>query len=234
MGQTFISAEDFLARVRRKRAEILGGLKLDYWDCDDIGAKDMDCNWGQCSKEYDDAELKVPGQTCPFDRAHARRHAGESFSGCFYTCDLFKPEKAARKQYSAGKMPAEVVEAKFDAWEESYASHMEQVQAEVDKRNAAIAYDEAALARLAELTKALGVPTPPVDPFREFRALRYKHLYCTSMTARWHDVTIPEGERWFNVQDWGGVSLCTPDAEEAAAFCADLYKKWLAKHWPAQ
>lgn len=113
---TFLPHPRYIAALKRIRDLIAKGIKLDFWDDDTIGNKDMECTWGLCSGQkeaWPDAEdhlwpdqfLKEGRvaplytkdyQVCPFDR-RTSAEAKKDGNGCFYTCRFFNPKKSDKQ-----------------------------------------------------------------------------------------------------------------------------------------
>jgi hypothetical protein len=83
----YLSNAEWLAELKRVRALIAGGLKLDFDDNDTPGNKSTECSWGLPNPLPGIIRYRTHGQFCPLDkRPMTEGHA----DGCFYHCRLFQ------------------------------------------------------------------------------------------------------------------------------------------------
>jgi len=108
-----LSDNGYIAFLKRMREQIRDGLKLHYFDCAVIGAKETHCSWGMCSNnaeawpepedhlwpdQFVTSGRVAPkrakgGQFCPLDRRATNYTEGRfSCLGCFYHCLVFDME----------------------------------------------------------------------------------------------------------------------------------------------
>lgn len=112
----YLTNAQYLEALKRFREAIAKGLKLHFFDCEEIGNKDTQATWGLCSRKknmWPDKEthmwpddprdqnsdeiygIKYLGkdQLCPMDK----REKVDGM-GCFYSCKIFQGPRPSREE----------------------------------------------------------------------------------------------------------------------------------------
>lgn len=125
MRELYLSNERYLAFLKRVKAQIENGLKLEYIDSTDIGNKYTHCSWGQCScsrvqwpdkedylfkRDYEETEYqKEIGIESPKSNISIKYHKENQLcpfdkresgspDGCFYHCRIFQNNLSSREE----------------------------------------------------------------------------------------------------------------------------------------
>lgn len=102
--QSYNSYRDTLATLKKR---IVGGLALNYYDCEDIGNKNTECTLGLCDDSIEasqDGVYQTVGQICPHDSRYFNADGSltnvtpEAPGGCFYTCHIFQHNRTKRAE----------------------------------------------------------------------------------------------------------------------------------------
>jgi len=81
-------------------------VPLEYYDCEDIGAKNTECTLGLCHdsiKDMQDGMYRDKGHACPHDKRFFTAEGQPTGaapglpSGCFFHCHIFQGTKQERQ-----------------------------------------------------------------------------------------------------------------------------------------
>jgi hypothetical protein len=99
------SDQSYRRTLKELKSRVEAGVKLEYYDCEEIGAENTECTLGLCDdriKEMQDGIYRGKGHGCPHDERFFTVE-GEpiatvpiSPTGCFFYCNIFQGSKRER------------------------------------------------------------------------------------------------------------------------------------------
>jgi hypothetical protein len=117
------SDESYRRTLKELGRRVEAGVPLEYYDCEEIGAKNTECTLGLCDdgiQVSQDGVYRTKDHACPHDRrffaadGQPTSASGDASIGCFYHCHIFKGNKRSRE--SAGqRVRAVIATVKGDA-----------------------------------------------------------------------------------------------------------------------
>jgi hypothetical protein len=128
--ELYQSDASYHATIRELLRRVQASVKLEYYDCEDIGNKNTECTLGLCDgsiERMQDGVYTSKGHVCPHDRRYFTEEGelipiegGRDLSGCFYSCRIFKTKTKGDRQNItkrieavAASLPKEVSDAKI-------------------------------------------------------------------------------------------------------------------------
>jgi|ERR1700733_15581824 hypothetical protein len=99
------SDESYLRTIEELERRVDAGVRLEYYDCEQIGAKNTECTLGLCHDSIQDMQdgiYRDKGHACPHDERFFTAEGEPTGatpglpSGCFFYCNIFEGSKKER------------------------------------------------------------------------------------------------------------------------------------------